>query len=173
VEPELDHHLAVVGEPALELVDLGVGALPAASLDPLLDAIDEHPPVPGVVEQGHVAVFRQAGLVAPEEVVALLELGRRRTREGLEGARVQLAGQALDDRPLPRRVPPLERDHGGDLRLQQRVLQPPQPLLERGEDALVLLLGKGGVQVNRFQHKGLRGPGRINQKWYDRRPGGD
>ena len=56
-----------------------------------------------------------------------------------------------------RRVPALERDHGGDLRLQQRVLQPPQPLLERGEDALVLLLGEGGVKVNRFQHKGLRG----------------
>ena len=26
-----------------------------------------------------------------------------------------------------------------------------------GEDALVLLLGQGGVQVDRFQHKGLRG----------------
>ena len=80
--------------------------------------------------------------MAPQEVVALLELGGRRAGMHAEGAGIEPLGEALDDGPLAGRVPPLEHHHGGDLGLQERVLEAPEPLLEVGKDALILGLGE-------------------------------
>ena len=107
-------------EPALELVDLVVGRAPdLLACTTLLDALHQHAAVPGVVEQDHVAVLGQPQLVAPEEVVAPLQLRGRRAGPGAEGARVEPLGEPLDDGALAGRVPALEHDDGGDLRLQQ------------------------------------------------------
>src|SRR6185369_13582064 len=53
---------------------------------------------------------------------------------------------------------------GGDLGVQQGVLKPPQPLLERGEGPLVLGSGQRAAQVQRLQHPAS--PWRRGEGWY-------
>jgi hypothetical protein len=77
VQPELDHDPALLAERALELGDGRIGALPLLAGGEPVDALHEHPPVPGAVEDGHAAQPRQRRPEAPQEVVALLDVRRR------------------------------------------------------------------------------------------------
>src|SRR5207244_10778688 len=112
-EPQLHEDLAVSLEPALELVDLVVGGGPDPLLHELLDPLDQHPAVPGVVEESDLAVLRQPDLVAPQPVVALIQLGGRRAGVGAEGARVQALDQPPDGRHLAGGVTSLADIEGG------------------------------------------------------------
>jgi len=91
MDEDLDDVRAVVGELALELLDLAVGALPGLAAAQALDALDQHAAVPGAVEDRPIARRRQP-VPEPPEIVAALFLGRRRTdppdlgRLGLEAA---------------------------------------------------------------------------------------
>src|SRR5262249_54454573 len=53
VQPALDEDHALLPQRALERVDLLVGAAPVLLRRQLLDALDQHPAVPGAVEHGH------------------------------------------------------------------------------------------------------------------------
>src|SRR5262249_34374448 len=65
VEPELDQDHSLVGERALEAVDLVVGSKPLLAGGEALDSLDEHPPVPGAVDHGQPTPSRQQGEEAP------------------------------------------------------------------------------------------------------------
>ena len=124
VQEELHHHLAVVGQPALELVDLLVGGLPPSRFRASFSTRSTRTrPYQEWSKSGHVPVLGQPHLVAPEEVVALLELRGRRAGMDAEGPRVEPLGEPLDDGALAGGVPALEDHHGGDLRVQELVLQ--------------------------------------------------
>jgi hypothetical protein len=110
VQEELDDDHAVVGEHALELVDLAVGALPLLLGREALHTLDEHAPVPRAVEHGHSAPARKRRDEAVQVVVALL-VGRRRG-ELLDAhvAGIERRDQALDGAALAAGVPALEED---------------------------------------------------------------
>src|SRR5207247_1499441 len=105
VEPELHEHLAVVGQPALELVDLVVGGAPDALLHEPLDPLDQHPAVPGVVEDRHLTVLGQPHLVTPQPVIAPLQVRGGRALVGAEGARIEPLHQPADGGGLAGGVP--------------------------------------------------------------------
>ena len=132
MDQDLDDTHAVVGELALELVDLAIGPLPGILAAKALDALDQHAAVPGAVEDRPVARRRQPGPEPPEIVAALL-LGRRRTdapdlgRLGLEAA-----DDAFDQAALAGGVPAVDADDDPpagaqvmDLQVEQAMLQLP------------------------------------------------
>ena len=68
MDEQLDDAHAVVGQRALELVDLAVGALPFVLAAETLDPLDQHAAVPGAVEDRPVARRRAARVPeAPED----------------------------------------------------------------------------------------------------------
>ena len=103
--PELD-------ELVLEVVDLVVGAPPLVLLREALDALDQHAAVPGAVEDQDLAVARQVPPEAPQVVVRLLLVGRRRDRDDAVVARVERRASCggsrrpCRPRPSPRRRSP-------------------------------------------------------------------
>src|SRR3954452_10434077 len=96
VEPELDQDRALVGERALKAVYLVIRAQPLLAGRVLLDPLDEHPPIPRAVEHGHPSPTRQIGPEAPEEVMALLVMGRCRELHDPNVPRIDLGYQPLD-----------------------------------------------------------------------------
>src|SRR4051812_4822219 len=110
VEPELDQDRALVGEGPLETVDLVVGPQPLLPRSQLLDPLDEDASVPGAIEDRHPAPARQDLPEAPEEVVALLVVGRGGELDDADVAGVDLGDQPLDAAALAGGVPALEED---------------------------------------------------------------
>ena len=82
-------------------VDLVVGAQPLRPGGQPLDALDQHAPVPGA--RSKTAIPPQPGSdgQAPEEVVPLLVVGRRRELDDPHVAGVELGDQPADRAPLP------------------------------------------------------------------------
>ena len=109
----------------LELVDLVVGARPLRLGGELLDALDEHAPVPRAVEHRHAAPARERGPEAPQEVVALLVVGRRRELHDAHVARVERGDEALDRAALAARVPALEERRTRAARCPASPISPP------------------------------------------------
>ena len=149
-------------EAALEVDDLVVGAAPLALVGESLDALDEHPSVPGAIEHGHPAPTRQRRPEPPQEVVALLSLGRRRELGDVHVAGVEVGGQPPDRASLARSVPALE--DGAQRRAQRAVadqsgaLQPKrqQSLLRLRQPFQSLFRRELGRQVDVIQRCHLR-----------------
>src|SRR6185503_11013017 len=76
-----------------------------------LDPLDQHPSVPGAIEDGHPAPAGQRRPEAAEEMVALLVLVGRGELGDADVARVQRRHQPLDRPALAGGVPALEDDH--------------------------------------------------------------
>src|SRR6185503_1387842 len=108
MEPELDQDHSLVGECALEAVDLVVGAQPLLAGGEALDALHQRSPVPGSIEDGHSAPSRKHGKESPQEVVALLVRGRSGELDHADVTRIDLSHEALDRPTLARGVPALE-----------------------------------------------------------------
>ncbi len=159
VQPELDQHLAVVRQPALEFVDLRVGLTPDFFLHELVAPLDQHAAVPRVIEDCHLAVVWQHHLIAPQEVISLLEWCRRAAGIGPEQPRIELFREFLDDMPFAGGVPAFQANHDRDSCLPRSILQPAQLLLQLRHGLCVGSLGELFLQVNRFQHDtSRRGP---------------
>src|SRR5207244_3717440 len=76
-EPELDNDGAVAMQLVLEIVDLGIGAHPVGFGTIALDALDQHPAIPGAIENDNAAESRQVAPEAPQiGVSALFLVGR-------------------------------------------------------------------------------------------------
>src|SRR3954453_12868871 len=110
VQEELGEDQAVVGQHALEVVDLAVGPPPLLLGGEALDALDEHAPVPGAIEHGHPAPAGQRGDKAVQVVVALLVGRRCGERLDADVAGVERGDETLDGAALAARVPALEQD---------------------------------------------------------------
>ena len=107
VEPELEDDDPVLGQLALELVELAVGPPPFRLARKSLQALDEDPAVPGaVVDRDHPG----PGHVPPEPpqvMVGLLLVGGLRDRDHPEVAGVDRVGEPAGwPRPCPRRPSP-------------------------------------------------------------------
>ena len=140
MDQELDDAHAVVGELALELVDLAIGPLPGVLAAKTLDALDQHAAVPGAVEDRPVARRRQAVPEAPQVMAALL-LGRRRPdAPDMDRFRLQRADDALDQAALAGGVPAVEADQDPAAGAQIVDLQVEQPVLELFELVFVVVL---------------------------------
>jgi hypothetical protein len=109
VHPELDQDRALGRQRRLEVDDLAVRPAPGLLGGEALDPLDEHPAVPGAVEDGHAAPAREHRPEAPEEVVPLLVVRRRRELRHPRVPRVELVDQPLDGAALAGGVPALEQ----------------------------------------------------------------
>ena len=69
VKIEFNDNRPVVGELALEFVDLAIGALPFCFRAKFFNALDQHAPVPRAVEDGDLTVGRQLVPKAPHVVM--------------------------------------------------------------------------------------------------------
>src|SRR5208282_1340166 len=130
VQPELDQDGAVVHQPTLELVDLGIGLAPEPLRDHMVATVLEHTGVPGVVEDDHVSFARKGELVAPEEVVAQFEGGGGASTIHLIEARIEQLGELLDNFAAAASVPPLETHNDGDIGFLDGVLEEAQAALQ-------------------------------------------
>src|SRR5439155_20939386 len=77
---ELGEDDLVLDKLILEVVDLGVGAPPVGLAAEALDALDQHAPVPGAVEDGDPTAAWQVPPEAPEVRLGAFLFGRRRDR---------------------------------------------------------------------------------------------
>src|SRR5829696_8929227 len=100
----------LVGQGALEAVDLVIGAQPLLPGREALHALDQHPAVPGAVEHRHPSPAGERQPEAPQEVMPLLVVGRRRELDDADVARIEFGDQAADRASLPGGVLALE-DH--------------------------------------------------------------
>ena len=127
-----------------------------------LDPLDEHPAVPGAVQDREAAPARQHRPEPPEEVVALLVVRRGGELRHPHVPRVQRLDQALDRAALPGGVPALEdhaqrrraasrlHEHGRARRRHPRAGRPcPQPQVD---PVLTRHVGVGAVQVEGDGH---------------------
>ena len=105
VQPELHQDHALGGEGLLELADLPVGPAPLLVGGEALDPLDQHPAVPGPVEDGHPAPAGQRRPEPPEEVVPLLVVRRRGELRDADVPRVERRDEPLDAAALARRRP--------------------------------------------------------------------
>ncbi|MNS58653.1 hypothetical protein D3C72_915800 [compost metagenome] len=64
-KPEFQHQRAARDELLFEVVDLGVRPAPFGGRDQLFDAFDQHPAIPGAVEDRDASVARDAAPEAP------------------------------------------------------------------------------------------------------------
>ena len=94
----------------LEVVDLAVGPAPLGRAGEPLDPLDQHPAVPGAVEDRDPPVARHIAPEPPEIGPPLLLVGRCRDRIDPVLARVERHGHAADGAALAGGVVPLE-DH--------------------------------------------------------------
>src|SRR6266508_1730749 len=124
MHPELAYNCAELDQLALELADLGVGALPLVVAREALDALDQHAPVPRAVEDADIAARWQPPPEAVEIMVRFVVALRRSNRMDHIAARVELLGDALDRPAFPGSVPALEHQH--DRALLQVHLYPQQ-----------------------------------------------
>ena len=148
VHPELDHDHALFGQRVLEVGDLLVGPPPLHLGGEVLHPLDQHPPVPAAVEDGHAAPSGQRRPEAPQEVVAQL-VGRRRGERGhVHVPGVERLDQPLDGATLAGGVPALEDD--ADRRAEVAVVeltavdqpQVEQAALRLAETLRLLVLGE-------------------------------
>src|SRR4029079_5016361 len=102
---------------ALELVDLGIGALPLVGAREALDSLDQHSAIPGAVEDRDRAARRQPPPEAVEIVVGLVVAGRRGDRVDDIAARGELFGDSLDASALAGCVPAFEHSYDWSLLL--------------------------------------------------------
>ena len=138
VHPELDEDGALHDQHRLELADLGVGPLPRVVVGVPLDAFDQHPAVPGAVEDGHATPAGQLRPEPPQPVVPQLVLRGRRERAHADVARIELPDEPLDRSALAGSVPALEDDahRRAELAVPDETAEP-QP---QGQQPALLLL---------------------------------
>ena len=167
VHPELDHDHALLGQRVLEVGDLLVGAAPLHLGGQVLDPLDQDPPVPAAVEDGHAAPSGKGRPEAPQEVVAQLVGGRCGKGRDVDVPGVERLDQPLDGAALAGGVPPLEDDahRRPELALVElpAVDQPEvqQAALRPAEAFALLVLGQLAREVGVLQFRVVvgRGPG--------------
>ena len=167
MQEALDEHRAVVGQPLLELVDLGVAGLPHVLRHELVDPDDQHVLVLRPVEDADHPRTRYLSLDPGQVVLAALGLGRR--LEGLDpdALRVDQADRVPDRAALAGGVHSLQHDQDLGRPFGHRPPRRVQPLLEvselRGQGlgggrGVGLLAGEaggaGGVQAGQVDGAG-------------------
>jgi hypothetical protein len=110
VQPELDEHHALAVKACFERRDLLVGTAPLLLAGEALDALHQHAPVPGAVEDRHAAPARQRREEARQVVMALLVGRRRGELLDPDVAVVELGRHPLDRAALAARVPALHEN---------------------------------------------------------------
>ena len=171
LEPELDQHASVAHELLLEVVDLAVGAHPVVLGAQALDALDQHAPVPGAVEDGDAPVGRQPPPEPPQVGLGQFLVSRRGDGVHLVLARVERAGDAADGAALAGGVHALERDQHRQLAEALVAREQVEPALPFFELVLVFVLGQRLRQVERAQQLAVvervrrqRGGGRARRR---------
>jgi len=110
VQQELAQHRAVLGQHALEIIDLGVALARLFGRDPAVDDRHQHIFVVAAVEKRHLAVARHPGVDAPEIVVCLLGFGRRFPWHGMNPQRAHFPEDVADRAVLAAGVGALQHD---------------------------------------------------------------
>jgi len=151
VEPELDQDRAAVGQLPLEVADVVHRRAPLPGVG-VLHALVQHAPVPGMVEDDHLAGARQNVPEAPHPRVVAIGLRGLADHLDLEAAGIEGLDQAVDHFALARRVPALEEDHHRHAGGPRRTLRRPQTRLQLGVDLLVSLLGNLLFQIQQLEH---------------------
>ena len=177
VEPELHDRDAARVELLLEVVDLAVRAQPVGLAAEALDALDEHAPVPGAVEDRDAPAPRHVPPEAPQVRLRALLLGRRGERHDAVRAGVERARDPTDGAALARGVRPLEHDQRAHLAEPGVARDQVQPTLQVLQLLVVLLLGdlqrtvdrrQDALSVHRRQDR--RGHGRLHRRAFAPQP---
>src|SRR5213592_557596 len=151
VEEELQDEGAVLGEDALEAVDLIVALAYDRARHGAMHARHQHVLVVRAVEDRDVPAPRGGAVRAPEEVVRGLLLGRHLEGDDLAAARVDAVHDVLDGAVLARRVHALEHDQhrvaafGVEYVLELREPRDVAPELGARRALVGVLAGVGGV----------------------------
>ncbi len=147
LEPELEQDGPALGQLRLELVDLGVGAAPFRVGGEPLDALHQHPAVPGTVVDGDVSGPGDVAPETPQVVVGLLLVGGGRDGNGAIEAGVDGVGEAADGAPFPTGVDPLEDQYQRTLFIVGLPGQLIELRLQRAQLRLISLPVEGPGQV--------------------------
>lgn len=131
----------MLGEFELELVDLGVRALPVGPRRKGAHPLHQHPPVPGAVENRVIAQRRQVEPEAPLVRPGHLLGRRRRDRHDAVLPGVERRRNAPDRPALAGGVHALEHDHHRVLREASATGQQRKPPLQVLKATVVVLLG--------------------------------
>src|SRR6266550_388455 len=132
LQPELEHNRVAGGELFLELVDLVVGAHPLVDRAIAFHPLDQHPTVPGAIENHDPAVRRYVTPEAPQIGLRALFLGRRGGGHGDVLPRIERTGDAPNRAALAGSVRTLEDE-------DQRMMREALVARQSGQLALVLL----------------------------------
>jgi len=89
VQPELDNHVAVVGQGVLKIHDVAVAFAPLLFRRHAFHPLDQHPAIPAPIKDGHLAIVGQLEPEAPQPGQALLKGARPLDRIELEAPGVQ------------------------------------------------------------------------------------
>jgi len=145
----------VVGELALEVVDLSIGSLPLVFGGETFDPLDENTSIPGAVEDHDLLVVWgfQATPEAPQVMMGLVLSFRRCDRVDLVATRVDLFGRSPDGTPLARRVPPFHDDDQRPLLLVQPECQLAELELTLQLPLPVLLAVQSPTQIDCGEHQ--------------------
>src|SRR6185503_16443166 len=104
-----------------------------------LDALDEHPAIPTAIVDRQRAAAGQVTPEAPQVVLRLLLVRRRRNRNHAVVARVERAGHATNRPAFAGGVPTLEDGDGGAAVALELAEVAVEPALQRLEALVVLL----------------------------------
>src|SRR5262249_20879483 len=129
-QPELDEDSAEIDLLTLEIVDLRIGALPFLRRGEALDALHQHPAVPGAVEDDHPSRGGQAAPEAPEVRMGLLLVGWSGDGHHAVIAGVHGAREPADGASLAGGVGALEDQDGRSAEFSQSAREPSQLTLE-------------------------------------------
>ena len=166
LEPELDDHGSSRHQLVFEIVDFGVGPQPILLGAESLDSFDQHPTVPGAVEDGDATGTRHMTPEAPQIGLSAFLLGRRGNGNDLVLAGVKGFDRAAYAAPLASRIRPLEdHDQRAALGKPGIVGQLEKPTLPMGQFPLILLLGQllAEIAARAQQLAHLRNPALIER----------
>jgi len=128
MQPELDHHVAVVGDGALKIHNVTVALAPLLLRRQTFDSLHQHSAIPTAVENGHLAIVGQFEPKAPQPGHVCFVRARRLDGIQLEAARIEPLRQQVDGGPLASGIPALKNDHAGDVGVPTCFLQIVQPV---------------------------------------------
>src|SRR3984893_1465594 len=132
LQPELDDNRVAGGELFLELVDLVVGTHPLVDRAITFYPFDQHPTVPGAIENHDPAVRRYVTPEPPQVGLRALVLGRRGDGHGDVLPRIERAGDAPNRAAFAGSVRTFEDE-------DQRMMREALVARQLGQLALVLL----------------------------------
>ncbi len=156
VQENLSDARAVVGQHALELVDLAISPPPLRFRGEPFDALHQHAAVPGSVENDDLPMVRKHSPEALKVLLLLLAWRRRGDGMHLEASRIERPAKPPHDAAFSRRVPAFENDNGVLLRAKIRLLNGLQRRLKLLQPNLIIRVGDVWEIGDRRERRALR-----------------